>query len=208
MGGASQSEPNARWPADTVTASPDERSKALALMNDELQKRLELQFTVGDRIDTKATLVLGFVGIAAQFLLTHPHRDSWVTGVALVSYGVSFVAGVVAVAVRFYRVVPKPRWLTAEYAKQLATGEPDVVRPLLGKLVGLRVEACEHNAGVDKGKLIAWWVSVGALALALAFSATSLSTTGSASNGRRPVCSARGHQSGGVWGPPCSRHGS
>jgi hypothetical protein len=177
-----------------MAAPLDERRKALELMNVELQKRLELQFTVGDRIDTKATLVLGFVGIAAQFLLTHPHRDSWVTGAALTSYAFSFLAGVATVALRSYQVVPKPRWLTSEYAKHLASGDSDVVRPLLGKLVGLRVLACEHNAQVDKHKTVAWWLSVGGLTVGLALSATSLSSAESATHGRRTHCEARGSQ--------------
>ena len=116
------------------------------------------------------------MGIATQFLLTHPHHRGLVTGLALAAYGVGFAAGLVAVAVRRYAVVPKGRWLTDAYAAQLATGQEDVVRPLLGQLVGKRVLAIEHNAKVDKVKSWGWWVSVASLAVGLLFSTISLSS--------------------------------
>lgn len=180
-----------------------EHEKALELMNREMQTRLELQFTVGDRVDTKATLLLGFVGLAVQFFLTHPHRGGLLAALALAALGVSFAAGGVALWLRTYAVVPEPRWLTNEYAALLAAGHEDVARALLGKLVGRRTLAIESNTKVDKRKARAWWVSLGALAVGLALATASVAMRGD-ENGRRESCAKeRQHAAG---SPASCRH--
>lgn len=154
--------------------SDEEREAALDLLNDQLERRIQTQFTVADRIDTKAAIVLGFTATAAQFVVTHPHRTGWTTKAAVVGYGVAFIAGLVALGLRKYATVPKPDWLVGQYESLLQSGGDSIRRPILGKLVALRRQAAEHNSRVDSKKTKAWWISLIGLTAGLGFSLISL----------------------------------
>jgi hypothetical protein len=178
-----------------VPATAEERERTLELVNDELQKRLEMQFSAADRVDTKATLLLGFVATAGQFVLTRAHRSGWAIALALLGYGLAFAAGLSTVALRSYRAVPHPPWIISEYAAQLRAQTDGIRRTILGKLVAAREKAFEHNEKIDKWKAKAWWISLGGLAVGVVFSVVSLSI-GSTSHERGPAhpgAHTRGH---------------
>lgn len=156
-----------------VGATAAERERALELINTELEQRLQTQFMVGDRIDTKATLLLGFVATATTFVLTQPYHNTWLV-IALVAYAVAFAAGIATIALRTYSAVPKAEWLRRSYDSLVRAREVNVRRKLLGGLVGLRVEAVTRNSTVDKRKKGAWWVGLIALGIAVPLSVISL----------------------------------
>lgn len=152
-----------------VGATSAERERTLELINTELEQRLQTQFMVGDRIDTKATLLVGFVATATTLVLTQPHDNTWLV-IALVAYAVAFAAGIATIALRTYSAVPKAEWLRRSYDSLVRAREVNVRRELLGRLVALRVEAMTRNSTVDKRKARAWWVGLIALAIAVPFS--------------------------------------
>jgi len=71
----------------------DERERVLELINDEFNNRIQQQATAGSAIDTKTTLIVGFVVVAVQILLTQKRAEPW-SAFAFAAFTVAFVAGV------------------------------------------------------------------------------------------------------------------
>lgn len=116
----------------------------LALANDLIRERLEAQRTAIERIETKATLLLGFAAVGVQLLVTTDARGAWVV-VALLAFSGVFVAGIAAIALYEHRFPPDPGRLVASYLHLPRAHVLDVV-------VRTRAEAFYRNTAHLRSK--------------------------------------------------------
>jgi hypothetical protein len=135
------------------------QSETLDLINSEVTARLAGQFDSADKIDTKASVLVGYAGAAATFLATQ-HAQAVVAILAYVAFGVAAAAGVWAYAVTFYREVPSPRRLFGYWVLTKAE--------TLRALAATRVQGIEWNNAKLNQKVQRWWISLGALAVGMA----------------------------------------
>jgi hypothetical protein len=148
--------------------TPEEQLQAISTVNDSIRDRLIVQRDSIERIETKGTLLLGFAIAASQFLLTRFDDTStgW-TVLALVAYGLAFIAGLVAIAPYRHDYPPDPVPFFVNYGNQ----PPDVV---VRTLAASRAVAYVENASRARTKGIAWWFTVALLAAAVALSGLAL----------------------------------
>ena len=159
--------------------TPDIRSQAetLDLINSELAGRLDRQDQSGSRIDTKATLLVGFAATAAQFLATR-HAQPVLQAMAFAAYAVAFCLGVWTLAVAPYKDI-EPRKLLDGHA-MLPKEE------VLAHLAATRVKIFEINKRKHDRKSVTWWLSLVALSIGLVFSAVSIVQTSNHGSPGRP----------------------
>ncbi len=142
----------------------------LELINRELAARLDRQDQSGSKIDTKATLLAGFIATAAQFLATR-HGQPVLAIIAFAAYAAGFGLAVAALAIAPYKEV-EPRRLLDGYAMRSK-------QQTLAFLAAARVRISERNKQKYERKAAFWWLSLAALAIGLVFSAAAIVQTGS-----------------------------
>jgi hypothetical protein len=117
------------------------------------------------RVETKATVVIGFAVTAAQFLATrHPFNSPWSTlfGLtALLCYVAAFACGIWTLRVKKFKD------LSATGLRALAEQTQDEV---LRQLIGTRRKNYEDNKRSADRKARGWWWSSGLLAAGLLLS--------------------------------------
>ena len=96
--------------SDTTSNKPELSTDTLELINTELAGRLTRQAEAGARIDTKAGLLVGYVGAASAFLAVR-HAQPVLTWSAFAAFAVAAGFGIGAYAVGTYQDVPDPRRL-------------------------------------------------------------------------------------------------
>ena len=151
--------------------SVEGQSDTWELINGELTSRLARQDQSSSRIETKATLVVGFAATATQFLATQHPSNAVLASTAFVAYAASFFSGLGAIMISRYREI-EPRALLDNYAARTKA-------EVIGRLASVRVLAYEHNAARLRRKAILWWVSLVFLAAGLTLSAVAIVHTGS-----------------------------
>lgn len=149
---------------------PDEEGPpeeaTLELAEDLLRDRLQAQRTAIERIETKATVLLGFGAAAAQFLLRSEATGGWLVA-GLVFYGLTLVAGLAAIGVYEHQYPPEPGRLVEAYL--------DLPRAhVLDVLVRSRSEAFYENGRHMGRKRRAWQATLGLLVVAVVLSAVAL----------------------------------
>jgi hypothetical protein len=170
-----------------MPASWQERVSALELANAEVAARLADQHGASERLDTKATTVLGFVVVAASFVFVHA-TDDWLLGVVGALYLFTFLSALNALRPRTYRAVPEPSGAITVYRNLLAAGSINLKEQFLAQLVATKAQAFEENRQADRQKVRWWWVSIGGLVLALTTSAFAVQLgTDNGSTRQRPV---------------------
>lgn len=147
----------------------ENRTANLELINAEITASLARQAGVGQRLDTKAVLLVGYAGAASAFLATRPAQHVLAV-LAYVAYGACAISGILAYAVRFYRDVPEPRRLFTGYMSSSRAHT-------LAALASTRVEAFEQNVPKHRQKARLWWISVGSLSIGMTLMIFALSTT-------------------------------
>jgi hypothetical protein len=145
--------------------STDEDLGTLELINAELASRLSRQDLSLSRIETKATVVLGFAATAAQFLATRdPFRTPWSTLFGLVAFLV--YAGAFAFGIWTLRVA-KFDDLDPGELRQIATiDKMDALR----QLIWARRAMFDTNKRKADRKADTWWWSFVLLTAGLLFS--------------------------------------
>lgn len=150
------------------TNNTGDHRDTLVLLNDELTARLSRQDASGARIDTKATVIMGFAAAAAQFLATQ-QANVVLAVLAYSFYTLSFVSGLLTLAVARYEDTG-PRPMVDYYATE---PEPRV----LATLVATRVRMFEANARKHRRKAVLWWHSAATLAIGLTLSVIGMGQT-------------------------------
>jgi hypothetical protein len=113
-----------------VPTPTNERVRALEQVNAEFDRRMQEQAASANGIDTKATFLLGAIAIAVQVFLGLDRQDTW-AGAAYFIFGLSFVAGLVALWPRGHLVVPNPAVLKERYLEWVGQGVPNVQEQIL-----------------------------------------------------------------------------
>jgi len=154
----------------------DRAEETLALLNEELKGRLERQDATAARLDTKLTLVIGFVVAAIPLLLAR--QIELIAGItAVVALASVFVVALDGLRPRHWRVVPEPQPLVDEFSGRTPY-------EVLGALVGTRVVAFERNRKVTRHKSRRLNQSIAMLLMAVIASGISLQIR-TAQNGSR-----------------------
>lgn len=151
--------------SDDLPVDPETVEVAEALLRD----RLNVQRTAIERIETKATVLLGFAAAAGQFVLSSDATGWWLWS-SLALYGASIMSGVLAIGIYEHSYPPEPRRLVHAYL--------DVPKvQLLDVLARTRADAFYENAGHMRTKRRAWIATLILLILAVVCSTVALSIT-------------------------------
>jgi multidrug transporter EmrE-like cation transporter len=137
----------------------ENHADALELLNSEITASLARQAGSGQRLDTKAVLLVGYAGAAASFLATR-HAQPILAGLAYAAFAACAATGIWAYAVRTYQDVPQPRRLFTDYL-------PKTKAETLAALAATRVRAFEDNAPKHASKARRWWISLGSLVIGM-----------------------------------------
>ncbi len=173
--------------------SQGERERTLELINEEFNRRIDQQTATGAAIDTKSTLVVGFVVVGVQVFLGQSRSQPWST-LAFVAFFAAFLAGVGAIALRKYDTVPNPPVVMAYLNANLTNGPTNLREHVLALLAGTKVTAVQRNTAKDTRKSQFWWTTVVALGLAIVFSLVSV-LEASGGSGQSRQC---GHDAHGI----------
>lgn len=155
----------------------EEHPETWALLNEELRLRLDVQRAAFARIEGRAAIVLAAAFTALQFVAREPVSSRWLAP-ALVSYGLSMLAGLIAVwPSRFEELKPRSLlfglWL---YSHGRASAE----------MANARLQAFEVNVA-RQHKLVSWVRVSVVLALVGAMMSLGHFTQGNRSDVERPV---------------------
>ena len=137
----------------------DRQSETLELISNEVTAILAAQYDSAARIDTKATILVGYAGAAASFLATR-HSRPVLAALAYVAFGAAVCFGIWAYGVYFYETVPEPRTLFTRYRKRTKA-------EVLAALAATRVKVIERNADRIDQKVKRWWISLGILTIGM-----------------------------------------
>lgn len=147
----------------------EDHGDALELLNTEITASLARQAGSGQRLDTKAVLLVGYAGAAASFLATR-HAQPVLAGLAYAAFAVCAATGIWAYAVRIYQDVPQPRRLFTDYLLRTKV-------QTLAALAATRVQAFENNAPKQRQKARRWWISLASLAIGMTLMLLALTST-------------------------------
>lgn len=137
----------------------DHQADALQLINSEITASLARQAGSGQRLDTKAVLLVGYAGAAASFLATR-HAQPILAGLAYAAYAACVATGIWAYAVRVYQDVPEPRQLFTAYLHKSKA-------QTLAALAATKVGAFEKNSPKHARKALRWWISLACLIIGM-----------------------------------------
>lgn len=111
--------------------------------------QVEKQVDTGDDVDTKATGVLGFLGILAALFLTGREHLTWLNALSFIALLLTVVAALFSMRNRLFQVGPRP---AAFYDRHRSLPEPDLDRQLLSDLS----QALSRNGETLARK--SWWL--------------------------------------------------
>ena len=129
----------------------ENQAAVLELINSEITASLARQAGSGQRLDTKAVLLVGYAGAASSFLATR-HAQPVLAGLAYASFGACAATGIWSYAVRLYQDVPEPRRLFNDYLQKSKA-------QTLAALAATRVQAFDDNVPKHARKARRWWIS-------------------------------------------------
>jgi hypothetical protein len=135
-----------------------EYAETLELVNGELAERHTRQAASNASLETRSFLLAGFVAVAGPFLAAR-HAQAGLQWVALGAYGLSFIAGVAALAAGSPRDAPPARTLVEDYGRQPKA-------QALARLAAARVAVLQENSARQRRKAQCWWVALAALGTA------------------------------------------
>ena len=135
----------------------------LALINDEIARRMERQTAAGAHLDSKSTFLAGTVVVAAPLFISQGPFTLALEIAALVLYGSAFGTAVMAAMPQRYKDVPEPRDFYERLA-QRSTIET------LNSLIASRVDSYETNEAKYEHKVKWWRTSIVFLTASLAVS--------------------------------------
>jgi hypothetical protein len=147
----------------------ENHTDALELLNSEITASLARQAGSGQRLDTKAVLLVGYAGAAASFLATR-HAQPILAAFAYGAFAACAAAGIWGYAVRVYQDVPHPHRLFTDYL-------PRTKAQTLAALAATRVQAFENNAPKQRQKALRWWISLASLAIGMTLMIFALTST-------------------------------
>jgi len=138
----------------------------LRLVHDEISARLARLDSNGDRLDTKATTLLGFV-LAVGTLLASQSALTWLKIVSFVFLGLAAIFGVMAMRPRMYNDAPEPDklWLHMRARTEMAT---------LALITQAKVQVFAANKETHEGKAKSWRWSLIALTVGIVLTVTAL----------------------------------
>ncbi len=142
----------------------------LELAEQVVRDRLQAQRTAIERIETKATVLLGFAAAAVQFVLRSEASGPWLVA-GLIFYGLSLLAGLAAIGLYEHRYPPEPGRLVQAYLDLPKAHVLDV-------LVRSRADAFYENGRHMRRKRIAWQATLVFLVLAVLLSGIALEVGG------------------------------
>ena len=94
--------------------------ETLELIYNEVKDGLNTQFQTIDSLDTKASIVIGFVGVLIGISLNlHPHTNSYLFGSCMTLFLTSIAFSFSAYKTEGYRRDPQPRTLTLNYLMEI-----------------------------------------------------------------------------------------
>ncbi len=145
------------------------RAATLELINAEISASLARQAALGNRVDTRSVVIVGYAGAAAAFLASR-HFQPVAAGLAFAALAAAAAFGILAYSVRLHLDVPEPRRLFSEYLIRSRT-------QTLAALAASRVEAFERNARDCARKARRWWISLAFLAAGMTLMIPALTST-------------------------------
>ena len=93
--------------------------ETLELVYKEVDSALNRQFQSLDGLNTKASVIVGFIGVILGISLNlYPHRNPYLFGSCMTLFLISIFFALSAYKVESYRRDPEPRKLTENYLKE------------------------------------------------------------------------------------------
>lgn len=156
----------------------EEQPETWELLSEEGRYLLDSQRAAGERIETKAGLVIGAALASAQFVAAQQVESRWLP-IALVSYAASIAAGLWCVRPRTFDNIGLEQLLTGlwRYPKGRAAAE----------IVNNRNVAIKANARRHQARVTWFWLSLVGLGFGAIMSAGHLSLGDDPDDGQRLV---------------------
>jgi hypothetical protein len=132
-----------------VSGGAKERVEALQLVNDEIDQRFDRQDSGTARLESKASIFVGFSAVLGSVLLTEARNLFGY--VALGALALAIAGFFLALKPRVSQAVPDPVALTDEYEKHAL--DAAVVERLLAQLVATKASAFEVNVDSDRRRV-------------------------------------------------------
>jgi len=139
----------------------EDHLETLELIYDEVAASITGQTEAGVRIDTKASVLVGYTGAAVSFLATrHTHVQPVLAGLSYATFALAACFGVWTFGIRWYEYVPAPRRLFDGYLAQSKAHT-------LAAIAAARVKVYETNTRKYQQKAWRWQMSLVSLVLGM-----------------------------------------
>ncbi|MBN1761599.1 MAG: hypothetical protein JW878_00780 [Methanomicrobia archaeon] len=113
--------------------------ETLELIYNEVKDALNTQFQSIDSLDTKASVIIGFVGVIIGISLQlYSQSNSYLFGSSMTLFMISIFLSFSAYKVEGYRKDPKPRGLTEKYLRENG-------KKVRKQLIDNYIQSFEHN---------------------------------------------------------------
>jgi hypothetical protein len=135
----------------------DDRIATRRLLNDELRHRLDVQRSSGERVETKATVILGLATTGVPLLLNAGLRSWWLLPAAG-AFALAIACSVVVVRIRQSWELDPGSYVDLMWDVDEGTAQ--------SRLVEQRRAAFERNRAELRARIRWWWASVASLVVA------------------------------------------
>ena len=133
-----------------VVSEEVRKDETLELIYNEVKDRLNTQFQSLDGLNTKASVIIGFVGVIIGISLQlYSQSNSYLFGSCMTLFMISIFFSFSAYKIKSYRRDPEPRALTVEY---LMEDDKTVKKQLIDNFIASFEE--NKNKIEEKGKYI------------------------------------------------------
>ena len=143
----------------------DDRIATRRLLNDELRHRLDVQRSSGERVETKATVILGLASTGVPLVLNAGASNWWLLP-ALAAFAAAIVCSLVVIRIRQSWELDPGAYVDAMWDVDVAEAQSRLARQ--------RQAAFERNRTELHARIGWWWASVACLLAAGALSALHL----------------------------------
>jgi len=121
--------------------------ETLELVYKEVDNALNRQFQSLDGLDTKASVIIGFIGVILGISLNlYPHSNPYLFGLCMALFLISIFFALYAYKVKRYRRDPEPRKLAEKYLE-------DNAKKVKKQLIDNFIQSYEDNK-IKKGKKV------------------------------------------------------
>jgi hypothetical protein len=149
--------------------TPEDNAASMQLIAEAIRQTADLQRQGIERLETKATLVLGFVATAVPIYAAQHHTNSGIRIAAFVAYGVAAISGLFASRPYRSKESPPPR----EFASAFIA-HPQPPASVSRWLIMSRVKTYRANKSTADQKAGLTWIALLAFVAAAALSVSSL----------------------------------